>query len=1657
MIATSQGPIVALDPVIRSHLEAFRRRRRRLIVERGVCAAAAALLASAAAVAALDRAFLIEDGARLALSVFVYATVLAALWFLCVRRLRRPLDERELARLIEHVRPELREDLLSAVELARGGPEREWDSAVFRALLQRDVSRRLEGVATKTLLPHALVRRWAWLAALAALATLALSLLPGLHYRRLLARALAPGADIERVSRTHIRIARPSPPDGLALAGEDVSVEVEVSGAPADEIRLDAWDGGGPRSRVRMKPIGGRRFAADVQPRSGRLVYRVRGGDAVTRRHVLTAVPPPRVVEFRKTYRHPAYTGRPDLAVTETSGDLDGLEGTVVDLELRVEPAVRRAELRIDAGGATNVVAARRVDDRTWRAEVRLRAPGTYQARLVALDTGFENRLAPRHEIRVQADLVPTVEIVEPTTVGAVDPAGSLALQALARDDLALASVEQVVQVNGRGWAAAGEAMCVTGAEARVDRRWELIDLGLKPGDRVMTKFVVTDLKGNRGETPPLRFAVAPEGEDAAERRALQAARRAREALRELAAAAAGARRTAGGVHAEISRSPPTDAQRRQAMARLGAAVDAVQARADRAREEIRRAIETVRAGDVARDLALAGRALSAIDRDALAAARGAWASDPADAPDPSGPGRAVEKLREVSELADRLGGDFDRLLAAREGRATQPRLERLAREQADLARLAGEATDDAARREQTMARASAAVDRADELRAQWEALRPLAPPASEPVRRLSEELDRALAAARKNVARTPDGSLPEGAVDPAAARAARDGLVRAGAALAPIAARLDELGRAAREDLERMAGRSAESVARARERAEKAELAAGRSGERLDRAVAETREALDAAAARLRDRAALEERRRDGDPRFPKDLDRTADVLESLARNASAEPPAGTLEAVRDVEQAFARIEAGHDVGEVARASAALAAEERWGAAGAARRRAEAWREIEQAAPGAAKESQKAGLPTAVGEAIARAARSGEARQVHDEMQARAQEGREARPVPEPAAKVAQGLDEARAAAQAAVEESRAAIAQRAPSLGEKLAALHEAAREMRGRTEAQAAGAADRPEPESRSASDDLLSRQETLNDRVDAARDSIRRDAAAQDLATPEGRERARDADDAIAMLRQAPPRAEDLLREAAAATDAASRGEKLRAATVPQARTEEALGLLAGHYAGLDRGEAEPTRDELRAAESEIGLRNALDDQYRRAEILAEAAARDSAPTIEALERELASNAPMRQELARIAGDTAQRAAGDLQRAHAREQQIAGTTDRLAGEQADAAAALARSAQLLAERAAETARAQAEPAARAVAEAGRPEARPPLEKAADLLRQAARDIPRDLSGEKGALGRQMAEAGQSLRQASDQAAKGQALAQADAPAPAPPPSAAAAEQAGATAQSARQLAAEADAIASRLNQMAARGAAEQGRLAGEQTPVAESTARAGADLARAGRHGERLGNETGDELQQLGARTEATARGEMRAAGEALATAPQAAAAAPAVAAARDEIGRRVQEMEAMKGAMTAPAAPSSDSGEAADAAGPWMARALDQLDAARAAASAEAMPSPSAPAQQAMSQAAQAQAQAMASSRIAASRAPPSEGQAAQRAGTAGGEAVDGPRAGAGDPDWAKLPPKVARDLMDARREAVPEEYRPMVEAYFERLATEMQK
>lgn len=263
-----------------------------------------------------------------------------------------------------------------------------------------------------------------------------------------------------------------------------------------------------------------------------------------------------------------------------------------------------------------------------------------------------------------------------------------------------------------------------------------------------------------------------------------------------------------------------------------------------------------------------------------------------------------------------------------------------------------------------------------------------------------------------------------------------------------------------------------------------------------------------------------------------------------------------------------------------------------------------------------------------------------------------------------------------------------------------------------------------------------------------------------------------------------------------------------------------------------------------------------------------------------------------------------------------------------------------------------------------------------------------------------------------------------------------------------EAGSAATEAEAIAVEANDIADALQQLANHEPPALAAMAGEQSGLTATTQGAASDIGRAARHESRLGTVRAQTLQQIGRSTQATADREMGTAGDMMAAGAPAEQTAPLAADAGAALQARAGELAQMIGSYDSAATQAAAMSEPADRAGQWMARALDRLDGGQ---NTTALPSE-------LARAAGEQAAAMARSRTPMPGASSESRQGAPVNAAAVAATLTLPAsARASNRAWANLPEHITRQLRDGRREAVPEEYREMVDAYFKRIAQEGRK
>ena len=1255
-----------LAPQTRLRLRQYQRRRSRLILLRGVCAVTAILIGSMLVIVALDWWTTLPDWLRLALSSAAYASALVTAWFTCVRLLLHMPSERQLARLIESGEPGLREDLLSAVELGAPDADPRFDSPLFRALLQKHVAHRMQGVRLGRVLPWRLVRGW-FLAALLLLAVcVALVLAPWVRFPHRIARALLPTANLARLSRVQVTVRQPNPADTTVPHGEPVTVEVDLSGPKVSAVRLETRTSGGARQQLDMKVVEQRRYAAVIQVGRESLTWRVRAGDAVTRYYDLASRPRPFVRQFQKTYQYPDYAALPDRSVTETSGDLQALEGSIAEIIVTPDQPVSRGHLVVERQGQSESVALAPTDGGRLLASLTLDQNGTYQVQLTAAETGFESRFAPHYQITVEPDLAPTVSIRQPKGPLLAAADDILNLSGTAEDDLPLTSVQQWIQVNQQEWQ---RLDLPAPSDRRIDiaQTWDLLDLKLTGGDRVETKLVAVDRKGQVTESAPLQLTIRPAALDTRRHAALTEKERAASAVQQYARSSQTHITRAKEILQSLADNQAGEAQRQLYAVNVLESAARLTEDANTAQRVLVDVLRRMPNGSEAYDLLAAAAALTAIKHRAgrdLAC----QIHEMQQATEPDARKRHLDASREALDRAHHYAQQTDQWLTAvlnadmsavtlddlfdvaRFQQRSMPS-EDLSKAEAKLAR-------------RVFARRETVVD---------EYLAALDTTARPTVERLNHGQLRdalaAIAAVRRHLEPLASRESP-GTRLLVYAEQLTQTIQRVRTGLQPaFAEAADRLGKARPS----FCATTAESVAR--------QLSSTQSVLEQSYQLHDSRPTPDAEHARrrltsaegpaavesLRARAALEEVRPDADRQFVSDLDTIAAAAQAILVRASesftsTSPPTETSTDPRkqftELVQSAAVLATRHDVFEMLNAVHGLMENEKWLSSSALMftQQGRDWDFLADRLDSLA-DTTVALVPAPLGKDVAdrlRAlARASHTSAVHQELDRRRRQADSVEELQVPLAAVQRDLLEIAKLLGAEIAVVRERLRALAPPVDRQLQQLAERAAKEEDESRQLGLQAAEQAPADTQPEAVQQRDEQQQLAEELQRILDTLRRLVHSQQLVDGQQQELAQDVDDAAALLRPPAQAADRNLQQAAQAANAPDQAKHLAEAANQQQRLAELLQQLAQHFARALAGEdVTASRAALRQAEEQYAQSADMQQMQQQVQQLSALAQLSPEDLLRALERELQRNRPMQRELDNITREILESSRRDL---------------------------------------------------------------------------------------------------------------------------------------------------------------------------------------------------------------------------------------------------------------------------------------------------------------------------------------------------------------------------------------------------------------------
>ena len=1307
---------VELDPIIAQKLEDFRRRRRNLIFLRGVCTAIVTLLGVFSTIAIAD--YLTQarmpDQLRTVLSYSGYAIVIVAVWRTCVRLMIELPNRRKLARLIEQAAPELREDLLSAVELGReDGMER--DSEIFRKLVQQDVSSRVKSLDMTSTLPLTRLRRW--LQATAGLIALTLILLYnpdfGGKFQRAIGRALLPGANIAAVTDIEVTILTPGEEIKVTPKSEPLRFLVAVSGKNKEEV-FDRVEFETRVAKKKRKPIAMSarnedKFSLDYNVDREKFEYRILVDDSPVTMNIgsktaqwieMDVASRPFVTSFTKTYRFPEYTKLEPLTVTEDRGDLTGWEGTEVELVLHTNQPTTGGILALDltGPGASELEFKPSEDGLQLSASLALRNPGTYRAvEVESAQTGWKSKPSQAFEIIVQLDEAPAIRVVSPEEKSLLVASDDiLPLTIAARDDLALEKIEYHVQVNKRGW----KKFPVPGLGANVDKKelmlqfdLDLIDLKLRPNDQAILKLVAFDRKGASGESDPLQLSIISRDLDLSAIQTLKLKSLVFQGIAKLATSADS--RAKATMELYNSSLQGKDVPLSPAVAEeLRALSGSLAEESELLLGQTLTALAAMPRGTDSFEVAFVARAVNLITHlragEALSRAETAIATD-----NPSIRRDVIQEFRAKIESDRGLTGNLrnitQKLLAYQVRAVSVTYLRQLLKNQGELEELLeGDYHYKSVVRRQEVA--------LNHWRTIEKVLKLSSSTYSHYFRNVSREENSLRQALDRNETKQGRSAL---------ARSVKSWNDRVRQVHDTANNRLRGTARSSRSGRENFLWQVRESwyqlnnfaglVGAVESNPDHASWESTK-GKWVER---DTLNEIHGAAlvSGVQGRASLEESRKDADSPFVKDLGQTGRALRRLGMQFQSQGESGD-EAVpmadrfKELTNLFRLLETYHEAIEALGLASTFANKEKWEMVKSDNRAERAIHWGASAAPWRILAGRVAGIPSEQMQGATQARSEAAqilrdlpkqpyAKAIDEEMDRRVEDlGRAPRSTAKEVELVQADLRRVIKLLSPAVKAAREKLSQLAPSLPELARQLAKKAREAKAQSEA----IAEKPDDEAaqvRREATELQREQRVLGGEITLFNAALRQEANVQNILDEEGREIARDADAAAALVQDRQNASENALAQVLQATDRGSQNENLEKASEKQGELAEALEAIADHFERVDKGEeVSETREDLRQVEKDLGIKEQVDEQFAQAERLAELAKLSAQELLEELEKELEENKPMQQELSEIAEDTVEEAQEALEEAAQEEEEIAENLENTDKEKMDEKKQLAR---------------------------------------------------------------------------------------------------------------------------------------------------------------------------------------------------------------------------------------------------------------------------------------------------------------------------------------------------------------------------------------
>ena len=288
------------------------------------------------------------------------------------------------------------------------------------------------------------------------------------------------------------RLIRVSPGNREVIYGESQKVEVDIfqkGGTPYLIYRLSA--GNWQRAKMLREPYSeaeARKFSYKFSKITQPIDYFVKWKDLRTQAYSISVVILPEVGDISVKYIYPSYTGLPLLKVEKTSGNLEALLGTQVQMSLKANKPIRKGYLLTDDGKRLPLKIEK---DLYLKGKLVLTGERVYWVE-VEDSQDYKNPNPVKHYIKTLLDSPPQIKIIAPGCDLTVSEKARVELAYEASDDFGLSQIDLVYQkLTGETYdSMKPERIRIERFQPSVgqklhDYQWELEKLDLHPGELI--------------------------------------------------------------------------------------------------------------------------------------------------------------------------------------------------------------------------------------------------------------------------------------------------------------------------------------------------------------------------------------------------------------------------------------------------------------------------------------------------------------------------------------------------------------------------------------------------------------------------------------------------------------------------------------------------------------------------------------------------------------------------------------------------------------------------------------------------------------------------------------------------------------------------------------------------------------------------------------------------------------------------------------------------------------------------------------------------------------------------------------------------------------------------------------------------------------------